>query len=138
MLRSLMCPSGPEQAVADADLAMAEEPPWSPWRGQALGMAGQAYLLAGDKDTARTLLEELVASSASATNADAYVIALAELAVLAMDRGQMGRVGGPRPARAGHHRRAPHGRLPDQRARLRRGRTRSRSTKATSTAPTSS
>ena len=88
MLRSLMCPRGPEQSVVDADLAMAEEPPWSPWRGQALGMAGQAYLLAGDRDTARPVLEELVASSASDTNADAYVTSLAELAVLAMDRGQ--------------------------------------------------
>ena len=77
-----------QQAVADADLAMAEEPPWSPWRGQALGMAGQAYLLAGDNGTARRLLEELVAGSASDTNADAFVTSLAELAVLAMADGR--------------------------------------------------
>ena len=32
MLRSLMCPAGPEQAVRDGLLAIAAEPPWSLWR----------------------------------------------------------------------------------------------------------
>ena len=52
MLRALMCPVGPEQAVADADLAVGAEPAWSPWRDTALGVAGEAYLLAGDVDRA--------------------------------------------------------------------------------------
>ena len=36
MLRALMCPAGPEQMATDANLAVAEEPPWSSWRATAL------------------------------------------------------------------------------------------------------
>ena len=36
MLRAVMCPAGPEQMMADASFAVAQEPPWSPWRDTAL------------------------------------------------------------------------------------------------------
>ncbi len=36
MLRAVMCPSGPEQMLADATDAAAQEPPWSPWLDTAL------------------------------------------------------------------------------------------------------
>ena len=36
MLRAAMCRAGPEQMAIDASLAVAEEPPWSPWRATAL------------------------------------------------------------------------------------------------------
>ena len=53
MLRSLMCPAGPEQALRDGLLAIAAEPPWSPWRDQALGICGEAFLLTGDLERPR-------------------------------------------------------------------------------------
>ena len=36
MLRAVMCPDGPERMLADAGIAVAQEPPWSPWRDTAL------------------------------------------------------------------------------------------------------
>ena len=36
MLRAPMCRAGPEQMATDASFAVAEEPPWSPWRATAL------------------------------------------------------------------------------------------------------
>jgi LuxR family maltose regulon positive regulatory protein len=35
MLRAVMVPAGPQQALADASFAVAQEPPWSPWRDTA-------------------------------------------------------------------------------------------------------
>ena len=87
MLRSLMCPAGPEQAVTDGNLAVAAEPPWSPWRDQALALCGEALLLAGDVDGATAMYAEAVEVGA-ASPSDAFVVAASELALLAMDRGR--------------------------------------------------
>ncbi len=87
MLRTALCPAGPEQAVTDATFAVAQEPPWSPWRDQALGLAGEAYLLTGETERARTAFEESSAVSKGAGNSDAFVISESERALLAMDRG---------------------------------------------------
>ena len=46
MLRAAMCPAGPDQMAADADLAVAAEPPWSPSRSTALILSAEAQLLA--------------------------------------------------------------------------------------------
>jgi len=51
-LRAGMCVSGPEQMMADATFSLAQEPVWSPWRGEALWLLGEAYLLAGHLDKA--------------------------------------------------------------------------------------
>ena len=88
MLRVIMCASGPEQALADAGLALAQEPAWSVWRDQALALAGEAHLLAGEADRAETLFEESVAVADTHTSADVLVLSLSELAVLAMDDGR--------------------------------------------------
>ncbi len=88
MLRSIMCPAGPEQAVADADLALEAEPVWSPWRDTALTIAGETYLLAGDVDMAAELFREAIEAAAGRPNADNVVISQSELALLAMDRGR--------------------------------------------------
>ena len=87
MLRSLTCPAGPDQAVHDGLVAITAEPPWSPWRDQALGICGEAYLLMGDLDRARALFAESAGVSA-ASPTDAFVVSESELALLAMDRGQ--------------------------------------------------
>jgi LuxR family maltose regulon positive regulatory protein len=89
MLRAIMCPTGPEQAMADANLAVAQEPPWSPWRDTALCLNGEAHLLAGDVDQAGALFAEAATLAAEMSNADsAFVLSESELALLAMDRGR--------------------------------------------------
>ena len=86
MLRSMMCPAGPELAIRDANLAVAEEPPWSPWRDQALCICGEAHLLSGDVDRAAGLFAESAAGESS--DSDAFVLSESELALLAMDSGR--------------------------------------------------
>jgi len=86
-LRAGMCASGPEQMMADATFSLAQEPAWSPWRGEALWLLGEAYLLAGHLDKARDSLIEASAASAATANADTIVICESELAWLAMERG---------------------------------------------------
>jgi LuxR family maltose regulon positive regulatory protein len=90
MLRTIMCPAGPEQAMIDASLAFAHEPPWSPWRDQALCLYAEAHLLTGDVDRAAALFAESVTSPATSFNADPLVLSESELALLAMDRGRWG------------------------------------------------
>ena len=83
-----MCAAGPEQAMTDASLAVAQEPPWSPWRDQALCLCAEAHLLTGDVDRAAALFAEASALAATNSNTDALVLSESELALLAMDRGR--------------------------------------------------
>jgi LuxR family transcriptional regulator, maltose regulon positive regulatory protein len=88
MMRSAMCASGPGAMMADAAFAVAQEPASSPWRAAALYLLGEACMLAGQLDEARSLLTE--ASTVAVRNGDAesVVICDSELALLAMDGGQ--------------------------------------------------
>jgi LuxR family maltose regulon positive regulatory protein len=88
MLRAVMCASGPEQMMADAKVAMDQEPAWSPWRDTALLLAAHAHLLAGDEDEAAALFAETITVGASLGNTDNRIDAGAELALLAMDDGR--------------------------------------------------
>ncbi|KQZ07574.1 LuxR family transcriptional regulator [Agromyces sp. Root1464] len=88
MLRSAMCAAGPEQALADAELACAAEPSWSPWRDQALQLLGEARLLVGDVPGAVTALSEGAAIASATGNAEGLVACAAELALLSMDDGR--------------------------------------------------
>lgn len=88
MLDAVMCASGPEQMMIDANVALAQEPPWSPWRDTALLMAAHAHLLAGDEDEAAALFAETITVGASLGNTDNRVDAAAELALLATDHGR--------------------------------------------------
>jgi LuxR family maltose regulon positive regulatory protein len=88
MLRGFMCPSGPEQMMADASLALAKEPAWSPWRDTALGLAAHAHLLEGNEDQAAVLFVESATLAASFGNSGSVVDGAAELALLAMDHGR--------------------------------------------------
>ena len=54
----LMCTNGPQSMLADATLALAEEPPWSPRRPNALWLLAEAHLVLGDVDEARELFDE--------------------------------------------------------------------------------
>jgi LuxR family transcriptional regulator, maltose regulon positive regulatory protein len=88
MLRSIMCPAGPQQAMTDAILAVTQEPTWSPWRDQALGLSAEAHLLVGEVDQAIALFTESSAMAATTGTSDATVVSESELALLAMDRGR--------------------------------------------------
>jgi LuxR family transcriptional regulator, maltose regulon positive regulatory protein len=88
MLRGFMCASGPEQMMADASLALAQEPSWSPWRDTALGLAAHAHLLDGNEDQAAVLFVESATLGASFGNSGSVVDGAAELALLAMDHGR--------------------------------------------------
>jgi len=72
----------------DASFAVANEPPWSPWRGTALLMDAEAILLVGDRDRAAELFEETCSASGTLDNADNIALSKSELAVLAMDGGR--------------------------------------------------
>ena len=88
MLRSMMCPAGPEQALADAGLGVELEPAWSAWRNQALCLCGEAHLLAGDVDRAAALFVGATALTTVATASGSFVLSQSELALLAVDRGR--------------------------------------------------
>jgi len=88
MLRSIMCPAGPQQAVTDGILAVTEEPPWSPWRDQALCMSAEAHLLVGEVEQAVALFAESSAMAATTGTSDATIVSESELALLAMDGGR--------------------------------------------------
>jgi LuxR family maltose regulon positive regulatory protein len=88
MLRAMMAPAGPQQALADASFAMAQEPSWSPWRGTALCLCAEAHLLIGDVDRAGVLFAESSTLAAVMSNTDNFVDSESELALLAMDGGR--------------------------------------------------
>ena len=92
MLRALMCAAGPEQAVADASFAVAQEPPWSAWRDTAVCLCAEAHLLSGDVDRASALFAE--SSTTAAGSPDVVVVSESELAVLAMDGGRWAEAAG--------------------------------------------
>jgi LuxR family maltose regulon positive regulatory protein len=82
-----MCAGGPEQMLADAALAVAQEPQWSPWRHVAVSLLAEAHLLAGHPGEALDLLMEASTAAATWSNPDDIVYYASHLAPLAMDRG---------------------------------------------------
>ena len=93
ILRSAMCPAGPDQAMADIELALAEEPVWSAWRDQALAVAGETCLLVGDTARATEYFLEAAMVAASTHNHDVLVRSDSELAMIAMDQGRWAEAG---------------------------------------------
>jgi LuxR family maltose regulon positive regulatory protein len=87
LLRAGMCADGPEQMMADAAFAVAQEPLSSPWRDTALWALAQAHLLAGHLEEARASFAEASAIAAEMGNFDTIPSAESQLAWLAMDRG---------------------------------------------------
>ena len=88
MFRALTCAAGPEQTLADATFAVAEEPPWSLWRPMAVGLRAEALLLTGDIEQGAAMFAELSALAATHPNTDPRDDSEAELAVLAIDGGR--------------------------------------------------
>jgi len=88
LFRGAMCATGPEQMMADAALAVAQEPEWSPWRGTALWLLAEAHLLAGHLDQARDLVIGASVAAADTGTVDVTITCGSMLAWLAMDRGE--------------------------------------------------
>jgi LuxR family maltose regulon positive regulatory protein len=85
MLRAVMSADGPAVMTRDAELAVGEEPAWSPWRDSALYLLAEARLLTGDLEEAMTLLAESASLGAQLGNTDTVVAGGSELALLLMD-----------------------------------------------------
>ena len=88
MLRAMMCASGPEQMMADAEFAAEQETPSSTWRDTALCILGQAHLLAGDLDRAVATFEDATSAGLALGHTDTVVLSDSELALIAMDAGR--------------------------------------------------
>ena len=95
-LRTGMMPDGPERAVADGDLAVAEVAPGSPWRLSSIGLRGIAHLVLGAAESA---IADFTAVIEGGGGSEAVAISHAELALLAIRRGAWNEAG--QHARAG-------------------------------------
>jgi LuxR family maltose regulon positive regulatory protein len=86
--RSRLCAHGVDAMRADAEIAIDELDPQSPWMPVALLMRGVAALLAGETE-AVMMLEQ--AATAAAVGGAVYggVVAHSELALLALERGEL-------------------------------------------------
>jgi LuxR family maltose regulon positive regulatory protein len=88
MLRAAVLAHGVEQMLADATVAVDQEPRWSPWRDTALFVLGEALLLAGDTDRATSVLTESCSVGEELGFSNAFVPSGSELAVISMDAGR--------------------------------------------------
>ncbi len=88
MFRVVMCANGPEQMMADAEFAVAQEQPWSPWRDTALALLAEAHMLAGNRDRAVAVFTETAAQAGAMGNTDTIVLSASELALMALDHGE--------------------------------------------------
>jgi LuxR family transcriptional regulator, maltose regulon positive regulatory protein len=89
----MLCRHGVAKMRADAELALAELSPSSFWRPPALLLVGVGLLLEGDLERAKELLEESAAEAVGSGAVYAGVVAHAELALLALGRGDLDRAG---------------------------------------------
>jgi LuxR family transcriptional regulator, maltose regulon positive regulatory protein len=84
-LRAGMMPDGPERALADGELAVAELAPGSAWTPAALAMRGTAHLVLGAAESAIADLTAAVEGGRGASQP--VTVAHAQLALLAIRRG---------------------------------------------------
>ena len=131
MLRSMMCPPVPNRRWPTRTLAVAAEPPWSPWRDQALCHLRRGHLL--DRRRRRGSAH-CSPSPSSCPRRPEHRRGRAQRSRARVARDGPRAVGrGGRASRAGarRHRRVSNARLRDERSRLRRRRRDSRCTAAT-------
>lgn len=90
LLRAAMCPAGVGQMRADAEFAVESEAQWSPWRVTALVVLGFAHVLAGDDVSAEEVLADGVREARRVDDHTIWGLALAQLALYALERGDLG------------------------------------------------
>jgi LuxR family maltose regulon positive regulatory protein len=88
LLRALLCRDGVARMRADAEVAVAGLGPASQWRATALLLEGISYVLHGELDRADPILALVVEVATRAGAAPAASAALAERAIVAMQRDQ--------------------------------------------------
>jgi LuxR family maltose regulon positive regulatory protein len=89
LVRAFLCRHGVDQMRVDAELAIEELSAQSPWLPIALTIHGVAVLLAGEIEAAEPLLERAGEAAAVGGATYAGVVAHSELALLALDRGEL-------------------------------------------------
>jgi LuxR family transcriptional regulator, maltose regulon positive regulatory protein len=89
LVRAFLCRHGVDQMRIDAELAIEELSPQSSWLPVATMIHGISLLLAGDAHAAEPLLERAGEASGADGATYAGVVAYAELALLAFERGDL-------------------------------------------------
>ncbi len=89
LLRGAMCPAGIQQMRADAEVAVESEGPWSPWHLTAVVALGFSHVLVGDDVRAEEVLADLVRDARRAEDATTSSVAMAQLALYALERGEL-------------------------------------------------
>jgi len=89
LLRSFLCRTGMEDALVDAHTAARLIPSDSSWRATALSTLGVAYLFMGSQDDADGTFIEAVEVGRDIDASPALSVALAERALIALDRGEL-------------------------------------------------
>jgi LuxR family transcriptional regulator, maltose regulon positive regulatory protein len=97
ILRAGMMPDGPDRAIADGDLAVAQLAPESGWRPAALAVRGTAHVVLGTADSA--IADLTAAAEGGGAASQPLTVAHAQLALLAIRRGAWSEAG--QHARAG-------------------------------------
>ncbi len=88
-VRALLCRRGVAQMQQDAEAAVAGLSAASPWRGVALLLRGVAVLLSGDAAAAEPMFVEAAEASEGSGAIYAGVVARSQLALLALERGDL-------------------------------------------------
>jgi len=86
LMRAVLCRHGPDQMLADAELAAMTMTGF--WRPAALLFLGMAHLMAGDPDQADILFEDQVAEARAAGGTIGTCVALSQRSLLAIARGE--------------------------------------------------
>ncbi|MGC5172258.1 LuxR C-terminal-related transcriptional regulator [Microbacterium sp. DT81.1] len=93
MLQAVMCAGGPDRMLADAELAVAAEPSWSPWRDVAVYLAGDAQLTLGRREKAAEHFREVANRLDDSGNNGVRVLSHTQLAMIHMAAGRWDEVG---------------------------------------------
>jgi LuxR family transcriptional regulator, maltose regulon positive regulatory protein len=89
-LRAFLCRKGVAEMRRDAEMARDGLAPGSQWRSSALAMEGVSWLLDGEPERADPVLAQAVEVGLDTGAAPAVAVALAERAVVAIERGDWG------------------------------------------------
>jgi LuxR family maltose regulon positive regulatory protein len=89
-VRALLSRKGVEQMQIDAELAVSLLPAASPWRPASILLQGMAMLLSGDLARAEVVLEHAAEAAVAGGAVWVGVVARAERALLALERGDIG------------------------------------------------
>ena len=88
LVRASLCANGADDMLFNAEFAVEQAPPGTPWHGPALYLRAEARLLNGDRPSAERDFREAVLTSSAFGNTTALLLSSANLTILAADRGE--------------------------------------------------